>query len=74
MIVPGRAIPLLGGVRVSGRLLSRAIRRSIAAVLQWEDRRRQRQALLHLSDAMLKDIGLSRAELDREADKPFWLP
>lgn len=35
-------------------------------------RYRQRRALLALSDAMLKDIGISRADAWHEADKPWW--
>ena len=38
----------------------------------WAERRRQRRALMMLSDAMLKDIGLGRGEAAREAMKPFW--
>jgi uncharacterized protein YjiS (DUF1127 family) len=38
----------------------------------WLERRRQRHALLELSDHMLKDIGLSRSEAGREGRKPFW--
>ena len=38
----------------------------------WAERRRQRRALMMLSDAMLKDIGLGRGEAEREAMKPFW--
>jgi uncharacterized protein YjiS (DUF1127 family) len=38
----------------------------------WAERRRQRRALLQLSDALLKDIGLARAQAEREAHKPFW--
>jgi len=34
--------------------------------------RRQRRALLGLSDVMLKDIGLSRADALRETDRRFW--
>ncbi len=33
---------------------------------------RQRRALLSLSDAMLKDLGLSRVDALREASKPCW--
>lgn len=35
-------------------------------------RYRQRRALLALSDAMLKDIGLSRADALHEGSKGFW--
>ena len=38
----------------------------------WAERRRQRRALMMLSDALLKDIGLGRGEAAREAMKPFW--
>ena len=35
--------------------------------------RRQRRALQTLDDNMLRDIGLSRADVEREATKPFWM-
>ena len=35
-------------------------------------RRRSRLALMELSDAQLKDIGISRSEAFREANRPFW--
>lgn len=31
-----------------------------------------RRALLRLTDAQLRDIGLTRAEANREALRPFW--
>jgi uncharacterized protein YjiS (DUF1127 family) len=34
--------------------------------------RRQRRALLAMSDAMLHDIGISRADAEGEAMRPFW--
>lgn len=54
--------------------LSRWIDPTIRTLLRWEDRRRQRRALHYLSDAMLKDIGLTRADVENEAAKPFWRP
>jgi len=41
-------------------------------VLDWMTRDRERRHLHGLSDRMLKDIGLSRADLEREAGKRFW--
>jgi uncharacterized protein YjiS (DUF1127 family) len=41
---------------------------------EWRRRRRSRTSLAHLGPAMLKDIGVTYAEAEREANKPFWLP
>lgn len=38
----------------------------------WRERARQRRALAILPDYMLNDIGVSRIEAWREAEKPFW--
>lgn len=38
----------------------------------WLERRRTRRRLTHLSDHMLKDIGVSHDEVARETQKPFW--
>jgi uncharacterized protein YjiS (DUF1127 family) len=46
----------------------------IEGVLAWAERVRQRRHLSELSDHMLKDIGLSRADVEAEVAKPFWLP
>ncbi len=35
-------------------------------------RHRQHQALLHLDDALLRDIGLTRFEAETEANRPVW--
>ena len=41
-------------------------------LLAVEERYRQRRALLSLDDRLLKDIGLSRADVEQECGKPFW--
>jgi uncharacterized protein YjiS (DUF1127 family) len=38
----------------------------------WQERRRTRTALAHMSDGMLKDIGLSPGDAINEWEKPFW--
>jgi uncharacterized protein YjiS (DUF1127 family) len=38
----------------------------------WQRRLRDRDMLLQMSTAQLKDIGLSRADALQEAEKPFW--
>ena len=54
-------------------LLGRAVWHTLldrwGAVLE---RRRQRLALAMLSDALLRDIGMSRDEARTEIGKPFW--
>lgn len=53
-------------VERDGQLLSAILKR-------WHSRWQTRRTLSRLSDASLKDIGLSRAAAEREANKPFWI-
>ena len=43
-------------------------------LVTWLERDCQRRALLKLDERMLRDIGLSRADVEREAKKAFWHP
>jgi len=52
--------------------LTGMIVRAIEALLAWHERSTQRRLLLSLSDQMLKDVGLSRADAWQEGNKPFW--
>ena len=49
-------------------LLDRVIETPIA----WLERMRERRQLAGLSDDMLKDIGVSRADVEHVVEKPFW--
>jgi uncharacterized protein YjiS (DUF1127 family) len=44
----------------------------VLRLLRWQELARQRRALAAMDDHMLKDIGLSRADARREAERPFW--
>ena len=55
-----------------GEILLEAATRAVRTLLTWQERDRQRRALAQLDARMLKDIGLSRAEVDLELRKPFW--
>jgi len=48
-------------------------RRAWRACAQAMVRRRERRALGALDDRQLADVGLTRAQAQREARKPFWL-
>jgi uncharacterized protein YjiS (DUF1127 family) len=50
----------------------RALERACDLLLTWHERSRQRDALGQLNDHMLRDIGLSRADVLAEATKRFW--
>lgn len=71
---PSAARSLFGALPEVG--LRSAVRRSMIriaeAFLGWHDRVRERHALVELSDDVLRDLGISRAEADGEAAKPFW--
>ena len=44
----------------------------VERMLGWLERKRQRRELLEMSDSLLKDIGISRADAWHEGSKPFW--
>ena len=56
------------------RTWSRGVRRAADLLLIWQQRARDRRQLQSLSDHMLRDIGLTRADVFAEASKPFWRP
>lgn len=46
--------------------------RVFAVLAAWRRRARSRADLARFSDYELRDIGLTRAEVERECLKPFW--
>jgi uncharacterized protein YjiS (DUF1127 family) len=53
-------------------LVHDAARDLLDLALEWHERARSRHQLEGLSDRMLQDIGLTRAQVEVETDKPFW--
>jgi len=45
----------------------------VAVVARWSERSAQRRRLRQLDDRLLSDMGLSRADVDREVSKSFWV-
>jgi uncharacterized protein YjiS (DUF1127 family) len=58
-------VPPDAGVGVAVRLL--------AILFAWHERIRQRRQLYALDDRMLKDIGITRVDVECEAGKHFWV-
>jgi uncharacterized protein YjiS (DUF1127 family) len=49
-------------------------RRVAITLLIWRERSRQRAMLAELDGHLLRDLGISAAEAQREWEKPFWRP
>lgn len=48
--------------------------RLVDTLVLWQERFRSRQTLAGMDDRMLRDVGLSRADLEPEIRKPVWRP
>ncbi len=48
------------------------LRRLILLLNEWRRRVRDRNALAAMSDPSLRDIGLTRYDIELEVRKPFW--
>ena len=55
-----------------GAGLAPVLTRAIDAPIDWVARMRDRRQLASMSDSMLKDIGISRADAEHEVEKHFW--
>lgn len=63
----------VAGVWSVGRLSIGAYPRLFWQQLKrWNQLAKQRHQLASLSDAALKDIGVSRADVSQETQRPFW--
>lgn len=45
----------------------------VGRIAEWQRRSRSRHELEGLSDATLRDIGITRCDAHRELQKPFWM-
>jgi len=52
--------------------LSRLVAGLVDVALAWQSRAAERAQLAAMDDRMLRDVGLSRADVMRESTKPFW--
>ena len=65
-------VPRSGLAHIIATDLAPVLDRIIETPIAWIERIRERQQLAALSDDMLKDIGVSRADVEHVVDKPFW--
>ena len=52
--------------------LRQGLKRVLAVLHQWRRISRDRAELARLDDRMLRDIGVTRVDVWREINKPFW--
>ena len=52
--------------------VSAATLRGITVLETWGERAHQRRALRELSGHLMQDLALSKADIEAEAEKPFW--
>ncbi len=62
----GSATATVGALVVHGALIV------VGTLFIWQQRTRDRDLLAAMDDRMISDVGLSRADIYREARKPFW--
>ncbi|MEX1108967.1 MAG: DUF1127 domain-containing protein [Dongiaceae bacterium] len=58
--------------RSSGTILRDLLARAFGALDVWQDRAQMRRGLATMDDRLLRDIGLTRADVKQELGKPFW--
>lgn len=58
-----------GGWRMT---LSRLAIGLVDIAMAWQARAAERAQLAAMDDRLLRDVGLSRADIMRESSKPFW--
>ena len=66
--------PNTGIFKSKANLSGARLDRLKSRIFEWRRRVHSRGELMSLSDAELRDIGLSRSEAEIEATKVFWLP
>ena len=67
---PGTAA--VGAAKALGASLWTLPEKIFEVLYEWQRRASGRHHLRRLDDHLIKDVGLSRADVEGEAGKPFW--
>jgi uncharacterized protein YjiS (DUF1127 family) len=65
-------IPAVTATRIAVAETPSILETVLAWLFAWHHATRSRAMLAELDDRMLADIGISRADAQREVEKPFW--
>ncbi len=60
------------GLVRAARLTDRGLIRAFDFIFEWRARATERDVMRSLDDRMLRDVGLTRVDIERELSKPFW--
>jgi len=70
--VADRLLPLPAGGAFGIKVFDQLGRSAFAAVSVWQTNMRQRRELLMLNSVELRELSLAVADVNREANRPFW--
>ena len=65
-------VPRSGLAQIIVADLAPVLDRIVETPIAWLERMRERRQLAALGDDILKDIGVSRADVEHVVEKPFW--
>lgn len=65
-------VPRSGLAQIIASDVAPVLERIVETPIAWLERIRERRELAELNDSMLKDIGVSRADVEHVVAKPFW--
>jgi uncharacterized protein YjiS (DUF1127 family) len=67
--------PILSKAPTTGRTtVWMLVNRAVTVAMAWQRRKHERRHLAELDEYLLRDMGLSRADVTHETTKPFWKP
>ena len=56
------------------RLVAKEAHKTFTVLLEWQRRMAARYMMIEMEERILRDIGITREDVLKEAQKPFWKP